>query len=272
MGKNSHEGPVEQSPRAQRRKRESRQKRFEKWQKAHELFTEGYFKKEIARMIGVSIRTVRTYLRSETYPERQRYSPVNGALTPYKDYLLKRWEEGCQNALQLWREVKEQGFCGGATAVRDFVRPLRQPGMTPEIKRSERTIPSPRSLAWMLIMPENRTVEQVAVLEKLCTALPILPQCRDLVLSFQDMMRRRAAGELDTWLEGAQSSGFSCFVSFVLGIRADYAAVVAAFSLEWSNGPTEGNVNRLKFIKRQGYGRASFELLRRRVLPLPTPP
>ena len=54
----------------------------------------------------------------------------------------------------------------------------------------------------------------------------------------------------------------------VRGIRSDYAAVQAAFSLEWSNGPVEGHVNRLKFIKRQGYGRASFDLLKRRVLPL----
>jgi transposase len=60
----------------------------------------------------------------------------------------------------------------------------------------------------------------------------------------------------------------AAFVTFARGIRSDQAAVKAAFSLPWSNGPTEGHVNRLKFIKRQGYGRAGFELLKRRVLPL----
>ncbi len=123
-------GPVPPSRRVQRRKQETRQRRFERWQKAHELHKQGYFKKEIARMVGVDIHTIRTYLRSETYPERQRYSPVSGTLTPYKDYLLNRWEAGCQNAHQLWREVKERGFTGGATAVRDFVFPLRSPEMT----------------------------------------------------------------------------------------------------------------------------------------------
>jgi len=82
------------------------------------------------------------------------------------------------------------------------------------------------------------------------------------------MMRRRAAGELASWLERASASGLSCFASFARGLRADRAAVEAAFSLAWSNGPTEGNVNRLKLIKRQGYGRASFDLLKARVLPL----
>jgi transposase len=86
------------------------------------------------------------------------------------------------------------------------------------------------------------------------------------------MMRRRASEELDGWLERAKESGLIGFSSFVRGIRADYAAVAASFSMEWSNGPTEGHVNRLKFIKRQGYGRASFDLLRRRVLPLAISP
>ncbi|MBB6054095.1 ISL3 family transposase [Armatimonas rosea] len=264
-------GSVEPSRRAQRRKEETRQQRFERWQKAHELHQQGYFKKEIARMIGVDSKTIQTYLNSEVYPERQRYPPVNGALTPYKDYILNRWESGCQNALQLWREVKQQGFTGGATAVRDFVFPLRSPGMTVQVKRAERMIPTPRSLAWQLVLPERGTKKQKEVATKLCEALPVLPQCRELVVSFQDMMRRRAADELNDWLERASTSGCPSFASFSRGIRSDLAAVESAFSLEWSNGPTEGNVNRLKFVKRQGYGRASFDLLKRRVLPLQMP-
>lgn len=167
--------------------------------------------------------------------------------------------------------MKEQGFGGCAAAVQDFLRPLRQPGMTPALKRAERTVPSMRALSWLLMLPGQRTLEQTAMVETLCTALPVLPQCRDLAMSFQDMMHRQAAKELPTWLESAKSSGLPCFASFVRGVRTDYAAVEAAFSLPWSNGPVEGHVNCLKFIKRQGYGRASFELLRRRVLPLPIP-
>lgn len=191
-------------------------------------------------------------------------------LTPYKEYLLQRWEEGCQNALQLWREVKQQGYTGCATNVRDFVVPLRKPGMTPAIKRAERSVPSARALSWLLALPERRTSEQTQMVEKLCAACPVLPACQELVCSFQSAMKRRALEELEGWLERAKASGLCAFVTFVRGIRSDQAAVEAAFWLPWSNGATEGHVNRLKSIKRQGYGRASFELLKGRVLPLPT--
>src|SRR3712207_6314260 len=96
------EGPATPSRRAQRASQESRQRRLERWQKTHELFAQGFAKKEIARMLDLDIHTVRTYLLAQSFPERQRHSPVNGPLEPYKEYLLQRWEEGCQNALQLW--------------------------------------------------------------------------------------------------------------------------------------------------------------------------
>ncbi|MES2460823.1 MAG: ISL3 family transposase [Armatimonadota bacterium] len=252
----------------QERKEVTRQKRFDLWQKAHELFAQGHAKKEVARQTGLNVRTVRGYLRSATFPERQRYAPVSGPLDPFKDYLVKRWEEDCHNALELFREIKAQGFPGGATAVRDFVRPFRDPNLPPAVLHAKRSIPAPSSLAWLLVLPDRNSPKQKELVDKLCAALPVLPQCRDLVLSFQDILRRRAKDELDDWLDRAKASELPAFVTFVRGIRADYAAVKAAFSLEWSNGPVEGHVNRLKFIKRQGYGSASFDLLKRRVLPL----
>ena len=262
------DGPTMLSKRQEQRKKITRQQRFEKWEKAHALFKEGYAKKEVARLMGASIHTIRVYLRTDIFPERQRYSPVNGKLTPYKNYLTKRWSEGCHNALELFRELKGRGFDGSATAVRDFVRPFRDPNIAPAVRQSERTIPTPRSLSWLLALPENSTAKQKEMTDKLCTAVPVLVECRDLVLSFGDMLRRRASEELEDWLESAKASGLPGFESSVRGVRADYDAVLASFSQPWSNGPTEGHVNRLKFIKRQGYGRASFDLLKRRVLPL----
>jgi len=263
-------GPVPLSKRQQERKERTREKRFGLWQKAHELLTQGYAKKEIARQMGVDIHTVRNYLRSEAFPERQqRYSPDKGSLAPYKKYLERRWQEGCQNALELFREVKSQGFPGGATAVRDFVRPFRDPNLPPAVLRERRAIPSPRSLAWLLVSQGKLSPKKQDLVSNLCTAVPALSLGRDLVVTFKDMMRRRASEELEGWLDRAKASELPAFATFVRGIRADYAAVKAAFTLEWSNGPVEGHVNRLKFIKRQGYGRAGFDLLKRRVLPLP---
>ena len=110
--------------------------------------------------------------------------------------------------------------------------------------------------------------EQIEMVERLCQACPVLEQSRKLVLDFRDLLRRRCAPDLEDWLGRAKSSGLSDFATFARGIEQDRAAVEAALSQSWSNGPTEGHVNRLKLIKRQGYGRASFELLKRRVLPL----
>ena len=142
------------------------------------------------------------------------------------------------NALELFREVKAQGFPGGAPAVRDFVRPFRDSHLPPAVLHAKRSIPGPRSLAWLLVLPDKNSPKQKELVDKLCAALPVLPQCRDLILSFQDILRRRAKDELDDWLEQAKASELPAFVSFVRGIRADYAAVKAAFSLEWSNAVT----------------------------------
>ena len=73
-------------------------------------------------------------------------------------------------------------------------------------------------------------------------------------------------GELDVWLQDATTSGLGPFMSLARGIQADRAAVNAGFTLRWSTGPVEGHVTRVKLLKRQGYGRASTALLRRRVV------
>jgi len=103
--------------------------------------------------------------------------------------------------------------------------------MTTAIRRAERSVPSPRTLSWLLALPERRTAKQTALVDKICAACPTLVLCRDLVLSFQDMMHRRAVGELDGWLERAVSSHLSAFATFVRGIRADIEAVRVARSL-----------------------------------------
>ncbi len=80
------------------------------------------------------------------------------------------------------------------------------------------------------------------------------------------MMWEREAAGLDTWLDRAEASGQADVRGFAGSIRRDYAAVKAALTLPFSNGPVEGQVNRLKILQRQIYGRAKSELLRKRVL------
>jgi transposase len=108
--------------------------------------------------------------------------------------------------------------------------------------------------------------EEVERLRLLREASPHLEMTYHLVEQFLRMVRERTGEQLETWRASVQASGLEAFASFVAGVLQDKDAVLAGLSLPWSNGPLEGNVNRLKLIKRSMYGRAEFDLLKLRVL------
>lgn len=127
--------------------------------------------------------------------------------------------------------------------------------------------PSPRRAAWMLLKAEEEPkAEHRAFIEGLRELCPEVEVAGGLAREFSRMVKERCAGALAGWLDEAESSGVAEFESFTAGLRRDGEAVMAALSSEWSNGQTEGQINRLKTIKRQMYGRANFDLLRARVL------
>jgi transposase len=126
--------------------------------------------------------------------------------------------------------------------------------------------PPPRETAWMLLQPERVKDEQQIVVERLCQLFPDLKAAQELALDFARMVRRRAAELLPAWLRSAARCQLKEFVGFARGISEDYEAVKNALTYKWSNGQLEGQVNRLKLIKREMYGRAKFDLLRARVL------
>jgi transposase len=122
------------------------------------------------------------------------------------------------------------------------------------------------SAAWMLLQPERVKDEQQNVVERLCELFPDLKAAQELALEFAKMIRHRAAESLPAWLRAAARSKLKEFVGFARGISEDYGAVRNSLTYEWSNGQLEGQVNRLKLVKRAMYGRASFDLLRARIL------
>jgi len=226
----------------------------------------------MARTVGIARMTVYRYLR-EGPPQRKRHS-VHGkqrVLAPYEPYLLRRWEAGCHTATVLWREIREQGFTHSVTNVQRFVAQLRREGPPPAGR--PRTMlthphgPSPRQVASLILRrPERRTSEQHAYLKLLGAEAPTIVTAVDVAADFLVMVRRREGERLPTWLEAAEASGIGELERFARTLREDLAAVQAGLTLRHSNGQTEGQVNRLKLIKRQGYGRAKFDLLRKRVL------
>ena len=126
--------------------------------------------------------------------------------------------------------------------------------------------PSPRRASWMLLEPEGLTDEEQRVVKELVERVPEVAWAQELARGFAELVRGRRGDELRRWLIEAAQSGLAEFVGFAQGLTQDLEAVKAALEYEWSNGQVEGQVNRLKLLKRQMYGRAKFDLLRARVL------
>ena len=247
-------------------------RRREKYEQARALHEKGASVAEIARTVGASRTTVYRYLR-EGPPQRKRRS-VHGrqrVLEPWEPYLLKRWGEGCRMATVLWREIRAQGFAYSLTNVQRFVAQVRREG--PPADNRPRTAltkahgPPPRLVASLVVRrPERRSDEQRAYLKLLSAEEPAIAAAIGLAEDFLVMLRRREGKRLEAWLDAAEASGIEELKRFAGKLRADRDAVQAGLTLRYSNGQTEGQVGRLKLVKRQGYGRAKVDLLRTRVL------
>ena len=118
----------------------------------------------------------------------------------------------------------------------------------------------------MLRRPENCSSEDQHTLDLLKQAHSQVKVACDLAQAFAQMLRKRTASALEPWLQEAIDSGVPELRTFATGIKREQASIVAALTYEWSQGQVEGQITRLKLIKRQAYGRAGFDLLRHRVL------
>jgi transposase len=127
-------------------------------------------------------------------------------------------------------------------------------------------LPSPHQAVWMLLRQEKLNDEQRSTMEKLCQLFPQIERAKELAQEFTRIVRERSSNQFNEWLRSSMKSTLKEFESFARGLSEDYEAVKNALRYKWSNEQLEGQVNRLKLIKRQMYGRAKFDLLRVRVL------
>ena len=127
-------------------------------------------------------------------------------------------------------------------------------------------LPSAKQLAWILFQDEAKLSEQQQFIRKYLRQSNDVQKMLEFTISFKETFQKRKPKQLAAWLEKSLHSGLTALQTFAEGIKQDYNAVVASLRLPWSNGQTEGQVTKLKLIKRQMYGRANFDLLRRRVL------
>lgn len=220
----------------------------------------------IARTLHLARNTVRKYVRAECSPDTRRPTR-HSSLMPYEAYLWQRWQAGCHNATQLWNEIKRHGFDGGISIVKDRVAPWRtRSRVTPRLPHRF----TPRATSWHLRRSDAAwQPHEIAYVAALMTRCPEIAVAQALTRNFIAMLHTRDVRALAGWLERAHASAIREFKGFAVGIRRDQAAVEAALTVEWNSGQVEGQVNRLKLLKRQGYGRAGFDLLRQRVLHAP---
>ena len=335
-----------------------RDNRYARYEAARTLYQQGFSIRQIARRLGRCRATITRYVQADTFPEIASRPRRDGILDPYKPYLLRRWQEGCRNGVQLfaeitargyqgsrsllsffiadlrkkhqvvgdpqalllgvapphkasildpykpyvlhrWREgcwngmqlyaeIKAQGFPGSQPTLRNFLAELRKqqclvddqdvlrvdlapvtvvlPTPLPP-KREVTPRMSPARASWLLFLPTERlTDRKLEQRERLRGCHPDVEAAYQLVSTFVVMLAERRVEDLEGWLRQVAHSQLPELKRFARGLRRDEAAVRAAFSSEVSNGQTEGQVLRLKLIKRSMYGRANFDLLRLRFL------
>jgi transposase len=259
-----------------------RNKRLARYEKVKKLHSQGMSMMAICRALGMSRGAVRRYVHTDSFPEHRRHPPQKSMLDPFKPYLVKRWKEGCRTAMQLWREIKKQGYPGAPGRVLQWAREHREnPAPTTpgryvssmqqktsknSTQKTTRSLSS-RRLAWMMVGDfEDLSSTERQALERAIEVCREAAVIYPLVQKFANMVRCREAEDLKGWLEESLSCGVVGFETFAMGLRREQSAVEAALTLPYSNGQVEGQINKLKMLKRQMYGRASFGLLRRRFL------
>jgi transposase len=218
-------------------------RRQQRAEKAHDLRQQGWPIKDIARHLACTPKTISRYLQRQL-PLAPKHASKSSKLDGYKDHLVQRWQVGCHNAAQLWRDIQTLGFEGRRSIVRQFVKGLRhadalsqspmQPADAIPHQVTPTRLPSCRQLAWLSAQPLDTLSEsQRDLLAKIGAVHPTLKTAVDLAHSFANMVSQRQPEKLDAWLDTVAVSKVSALARFATGLRDDYAAVKAALALPW---------------------------------------
>jgi transposase len=227
----------------------------------HTLLDQGAGLLECARRLGWALNTVKRYARAARVEDLQRPPRYRETLVDaFRDHLRRRrTEEPGVAVTLLLAEIREQGYTGSANLL---VRYLNQGRAD-----TERIPPSPRRLvAWLMSRPEKLPAHHQAHLRDLLAACPHPTALAGRIREFAGLLTNRRGQDLDSWMTSVDAGDLPAVHGFVHGLRKDLPAVVAGLTMPYSNGPIEGANTKVKFLKRQMYGRAGFALLRQRIL------
>jgi len=223
------------------------------------LAAEGIGIKAIVRRTGCSRQVVRRIVRGE---RDDVFRIRQSSLEPWLPRLDAEWAAGCRTGAELWRRLRAAGYQGSLRVVTEWATRRRRAETAPDGR--PRKCPSARAIArTMTLRRDHLTGNEALTVAKIEDGVPPLAEAAALVADLQRMIRNRKPDHLNAWLPKAEPSLLS---SFARGLRTDRAAVAVAMEEPWSNGQAEGQINRLKTLKRQMYGRAELDLLNARMI------
>jgi transposase len=272
----------------QARQQASRVRRYTRYADVKRLQAEGKAILQIARELKLSRQTVRKYMASDRVPDYPQLRQQRSILDRYVALLQARWDDGCHNNRQLLEVIRAEGYQGSIRPIVQWTmlrRPLLLGYRPPAGRRPARvverfvppeehaapqseghTLPASRRLVWLLVQFDDRLDEDAQRQRTRLCSLPEVQAAWALARQFREMVRDRRPEALDLWISTCRASDISELKTFADGLEREEGIIRAALELPFSNGVSEGHVHRLKMIKRTAYGRASFRLLRQRVL------
>jgi transposase len=235
----------------------------------------------IAQEVGLDRRTVGKWLEATAPPTRRPKALAPGSPNYFHEYPARRWSEGRVRGRDLFDEIKLQGYAGSYSHLERLLSTWRtMTSVAPEHLRTAEThrlvdpatgnAITPDVAAILCIKPRGQlSAKQAAKVDAIKTASSEFAAMRRFAMRFRGLFRSGNTSALDDWLIDVGQSGIYALQRFARTIKRDIAAVYNAMTTIWSNGQAEGQINRLKTLKRAMYGRAGIELLRARMLPLP---
>ena len=229
------------------------------------LRAEGCSTSQIARELGLNRRTVRRFARADSVEDLLvNAGPRGSLLDPYKPYLHERFNAGQTDAAALAAAIVERGYRGSVKTVRRYLHPFRACAVAPPPAPVPPTVRA--VTGWLTCHPDRLDTDNARDLDQILDRSEVLATTRRQVGAFAEMLTGRHGERLDDWMREVNTAGAAPLRSFAAGLRTDLDAVTNGLTLSYNSGPVEGTVTRIKALKRQMYGRANFDLLRKRIL------
>ena len=211
-------------------------------------------------------------------------APKPNTPSAFHDHLAQRWAEGCTSGWALLLEIRDLGYTGSLSHLGRLLAGWHRAGRPVTVNAATTATPnlidpltghlvSPIVAAALCVKPRGLLTDaQAAKVDAFKTISPAFATMRALAMRFRGILRGGDVEKLSVWLHDADRSTLYGIRRFVHTLRQDLAAVGNAITETWSNGQTEGQINRLKTLKRAMYGRAGVDLLRARMMPFRVEP